>query len=111
MAAEVDTIATKIGMIGQKDSDAGVTYSMHASNSKAPAERKAKLGENFVNGAGTVLGASFRAPMNFTLALAQGAHNMPRLWSDRSVREQDEIKGIGSGIAVGCKVSLQHDVK
>ena len=106
MATEVDTVATRIGAIGHKDSGAAVTYSMHQPTEPNSSARKPRVGENLVHGAGTLVGATLRAPGDFTLALAQGAHNMPRLWNDRTVREQNEIKGIGSGIAVGCKVSF-----
>ena len=106
MATEVDTVATRIGAIGYKDTGAAVTYSMHPPSSSQSSVRNPRIGEKFVNGAGTVVGATLRAPANFTLALAQGAHNMPRLWNDRTVREQHKINGVGSGIAVGCKVSV-----
>jgi hypothetical protein len=43
--------------------------------------------------------------MKFTVAMAEGAHNAPRLWGDRSVRKPVKVTGIMSGISAGCQVS------
>jgi histidinol dehydrogenase len=42
--------------------------------------------------------------MAFTFAMAQGAHNAPRLWGDKTVRPQDKITGLGSGFVAAGKV-------
>lgn len=36
--------------------------------------------------------------------MAQGAHNAPRLWGDKTVRGQDKTTGLGSGIVATSKV-------
>lgn len=43
--------------------------------------------------------------MTFTVAMAQGAHNAPRMWGDRTVRPQPKVTGLGTGLMAGCKVS------
>ena len=62
------------------------------------------IGSQLLKGSSRIVKASFRSPMTFTLALAQGSHNAPRLWNDTTVREQDNITGISSGVMAGCKV-------
>jgi hypothetical protein len=54
-------------------------------------------------GCGRVVAASIRSPMTFSLALARGAHNAPKLWNDSTVREIDVVTGVTSGVYVGCK--------
>ncbi|KAG9748934.1 hypothetical protein KCU73_g6959, partial [Aureobasidium melanogenum] len=44
--------------------------------------------------------------MKFTVAMAEGAHNAPRLWGDRSVRKPVKVTGIMSGISAGCQELL-----
>jgi hypothetical protein len=47
--------------------------------------------------------AAARAPGAFTLAMARGAHNVPKLWGDRTVRPQEKVTGISSGVKEGVK--------
>jgi hypothetical protein len=47
--------------------------------------------------------AAARAPGAFTLAMARGAHNVPKLWGDRTVRPQEKVTGISSGMKEGVK--------
>jgi len=42
-----------------------------------------------------------KAPMDFTLALAQGFHNAPRLYGDETVRTPVRISGFKSGMRAG----------
>ena len=50
--------------------------------------------------------ASVRSPMTLTVALADGAHNVPKMWGDKTVRPQEKITGIGSGLKAAGKVSV-----
>ena len=43
------------------------------------------------------------AIVDIPLAVTQGTHNMPRLYGDKTVREQDEIKGVGSSMTAAGK--------
>lgn len=53
-------------------------------------------------GVSRIVSAGIKSPMDFTMALAQGFHNAPKLYGDDTVRKSDRITGIGSGLkAVG----------
>jgi hypothetical protein len=45
--------------------------------------------------------AILKSPMTFTLALAQGFHNAPRLYGDDTVRRPHRITGFHSGVRAG----------
>jgi hypothetical protein len=45
--------------------------------------------------------ALYRAPLDFTLAMAQGFHNAPRIYGDETVRAPPRIDGIASGLRAG----------
>lgn len=56
-------------------------------------------------GVGRIVGAGLKSPMDFTLSLARGFHNAPKLYGDKSVRPQEKITGIQSGLRAAGKVS------
>jgi hypothetical protein len=64
------------------------------------------VGLRAAKGLGRIVKTAARAPGTFTVAMAQGAHNAPRMWGDKTVRPQDKVTGVVSGVAAGCKVSL-----
>ena len=107
MAIELDAAATSIARPGKRESSSTNKgqnpNSRDAREPRKPHEMQA-LGSATARGSARVFRATFWAPMNFSLALAQGAHNAPKLWGDKTVREQHEITGILSGISAGCKV-------
>lgn len=41
--------------------------------------------------------ATLKSPMDFSLSMARGFHNAPKLYGDKSVRQVDKITGIDSG--------------
>jgi hypothetical protein len=47
--------------------------------------------------------AAARAPGEFALAMARGAHNVPKYWGDRTVRPQEKVTGISNGLKQGVK--------
>lgn len=55
-------------------------------------------------GIGRITKAAIRSPMTFSVGMAQGAHNAPKLWGDKTVRPQEKITGFGSGLKAACKV-------
>ena len=55
-------------------------------------------------GIGRVVDAGFKSPMDFTLSLAKGFHNAPRLYGDTSVRPHEHITGFQSGLKAAGKV-------
>jgi hypothetical protein len=57
-------------------------------------------------GVGRIVGAGLKSPMDFTLGLARGFHNAPKLYGDESVRQSDKITGFQSGLKAAGKVYL-----
>ena len=44
-----------------------------------------------------------KSPMDFTLALARGFHNAPKLYGDDTVRNPDKVTGLKSGLKTAGK--------
>lgn len=63
------------------------------------------VGARAAKGIARMTKATVRSPMTFTVALAQGAHNLPKVYGDKTVRPQDKITGVGSGLIAATKVS------
>ena len=57
-------------------------------------------------GVGRIVGVGLRSPMDFTMSLARGFHNAPKLYGDESVRGTDKVTGIQSGLKAASKVSF-----
>ena len=55
-------------------------------------------------GVSRIVGAGLRSPLDFTLSLARGFHNAPKLYGDESVRQADRITGFQSGLRAAGKV-------
>ncbi|KAI4220457.1 MAG: hypothetical protein LQ349_008081 [Xanthoria aureola] len=80
--------------------------SLDSSTSKSIAERQRISLETAVGtskGIGRIVGAGLKSPMDFTLSLARGFHNAPRLYGDESVRHPDKVTGIQSGLRTAGK--------
>lgn len=77
-------------------------------DSKSGAKGNYKVGSQLLKGSVKIVKATARSPGTFTLALAQGSHNAPRLWGDSTVREPYAVTGVSSGLAAGCKVSCHR---
>ena len=76
----------------------------------APVSKSANetiVGIRAAKGLGRIVKAAARSPGTFTVAMAQGAHNAPRMWGDKTVRPQDPITGVVTGVTAGCKVSIR----
>ncbi|KAI9837038.1 MAG: hypothetical protein M1819_000687 [Sarea resinae] len=50
-----------------------------------------------------IVDVGVRSPMDFTLSLARGFHNAPRLYGDESVRAPEKITGFHSGLKAAGK--------
>ncbi|KAM0795599.1 hypothetical protein BDR22DRAFT_870272 [Usnea florida] len=50
-----------------------------------------------------IVGAGLKSPMDFTLGLARGFHNAPKLYGDESVRQADKVTGLQSGLKAAGK--------
>ena len=80
-----------------------------ASTSKAVQKNKDFSPEDMINtgkGVGRIVSSGVGSYMNFTLALAKGFHNAPRLYGDTTVRPHEKISGFQSGLRAAGKVSL-----
>ena len=51
-----------------------------------------------------MIGTGLKSPMDFTLGLARGFHNAPKLYGDSSVRQTEKITSLQSGLKVAGKV-------
>jgi hypothetical protein len=56
-------------------------------------------------GLSRIVNAGLKSPMDFTLGLARGFHNAPKLYGDDTVRPQEKITDFQSGLKAAGKVS------
>jgi UDP:flavonoid glycosyltransferase YjiC (YdhE family) len=50
-----------------------------------------------------IVGAGFKSPMDFTLGVAKGFHNAPKLYGDETVRKTDQVTDFKSGLKAAAK--------
>lgn len=55
-------------------------------------------------GLSRIVGAGLKSPMDFTLGLARGFHNAPKLYGDDTVRPQERVTDFQSGLKAAGKV-------
>lgn len=55
-----------------------------------------------------VAGAGLKTPATFTHGLTRGYHNVPLLYGDETVRKEEKIDGLSSGLAAAGKVGILH---
>jgi hypothetical protein len=55
-------------------------------------------------GVSRIVGAGLKSPMDFTLGLARGFHNAPKLYGDDTVRPTERVTGFQSGLKAAGKV-------
>ncbi|KAH0157064.1 UDP-Glycosyltransferase/glycogen phosphorylase, partial [Aureobasidium melanogenum] len=92
-----------IGQSSQADMEAVVD---ECDAIKTESSARQVFGVRTAKGFGRIFQAAARAPMKFTVAMAEGAHNAPHLWGDRSARKPVKVTGIMSGISAGCQELL-----
>jgi hypothetical protein len=56
-------------------------------------------------GLSKIVGAGIKSPMDFTLGLARGFHNLPKLYGEE-VRQVDRVTDLKSGLRVAGKVII-----
>lgn len=59
-------------------------------------------------GIARIVGAGLKSPMDFTLGLARGFHNAPKLYGDTTVRPQAKVTDLQSGLKAATKVRITH---
>ena len=55
-------------------------------------------------GVSRIVGAGIKSPMDFTLGIARGFHNAPKLYGDDTVRPQEKVTDFQSGLKAAGKV-------
>jgi UDP:flavonoid glycosyltransferase YjiC (YdhE family) len=50
-----------------------------------------------------IVGAGLKSPMDFTLGVARGFHNAPKLYGDETVRKADQVTDFKSGVKAAAK--------
>jgi hypothetical protein len=56
-------------------------------------------------GVGRIVGAGFKSPLDFSMNVAQGFHNVPKLYGGE-VRQVDKVTDLQSGLKVAAKVCV-----
>ena len=59
-------------------------------------------------GVGRIVGVGLKSPLDFTMSLARGFHNAPKLYGDESVRQTNKVTGIQSGLRVAGQVRVLY---
>ncbi|GAB7364733.1 hypothetical protein MBLNU230_g5532t1 [Neophaeotheca triangularis] len=54
-------------------------------------------------GVNRIVGAGLKSPMDFTMGLAKGFHNAPKLYGDETVRKPTQVTDFQSGMKAGWK--------
>jgi hypothetical protein len=49
-------------------------------------------------GVSRIIGTGLKAPMEFTMGISQGFHNVPKMWGDSTVRDVEPVNGVRSGL-------------
>jgi hypothetical protein len=55
-----------------------------------------------------IVSAGLKSPMDFTMGLARGFHNAPKLYGDDTVRPQEKVTDFQSGLKAAGKVRFLH---
>jgi hypothetical protein len=59
-------------------------------------------------GVSRIVGAGLKSPMDFTLGIARGFHNAPKLYGDDTVRPQAKVTDLQSGLKAAGKASTPN---
>ncbi|KAI9786378.1 MAG: hypothetical protein M1816_008039 [Peltula sp. TS41687] len=90
------------GTIGQMEQDSQSISDDSASTDSSDISEGEEIAQDIARDFGKGLGKSgkafVKAPMDLTLAVAQGFHNAPRLYGDSTVRPPTRISGFHSGV-------------
>ena len=104
-ASDVDRTVEDVNALGDGSEAVYVEVQNSAGDlsGRPPAKPHRLPGGYMVGGAGRVLKATARAPGAFSAAMATGAHDLPRLWGDDTMRPAHKVTGVGSGMVGGGK--------
>ncbi len=99
--AKADADAVKEGSI--KSSMSSTSRGLRVAGSAAKG-----AGVGLMKGSSKAILHAATTPFDVVAATARGLHNAPRLYGDDTVREQDRITGLGSGLKAAGKVMQGH---
>lgn len=68
------------------------------------ADDVSKTASRSMQGLTRIASATIKSPMDIALSMAQGLHNAPKIYGDRTVREMHNVTGLGSGLKAAGKV-------
>ncbi len=103
MARALSGSLTSSGSVKRSDSGSPRPPHQRTFSGSGKVTLEAALGAG--KGVGKIVGAGLKSPMDFTMGLAQGFHNAPKLYGDDTVRQADKITGFQSGLKAAGKVS------
>ncbi|KAK4503548.1 hypothetical protein PRZ48_004463 [Zasmidium cellare] len=86
----------------------GATRTRSRSNSRPGSPKGSfaqhlKTGQDTAKGVHRIVGAGLKSPMDFSMGLAKGFHNAPKLYGDESVRQSEKVSDFKSGIMAATK--------
>lgn len=96
--------ATVVSGTVKAESDAGATATI--TTGKAEVNPYAAVATSTGMGVARIVGAGLKAPGVYTRGLARGFNNVPRLYGDETVREEEKIDRVASGLAAAGKVCI-----
>jgi UDP:flavonoid glycosyltransferase YjiC (YdhE family) len=92
---------------GSRSSRSGSPRRVYGEEPPCPVEDVAHVTmESALGGAkaaGRIVSAGVKSPMDFTLSLAKGFHNAPKLYGDTTVRKSEKITDLRSGLKAAGK--------
>ncbi|KUJ08881.1 UDP-Glycosyltransferase/glycogen phosphorylase [Mollisia scopiformis] len=68
-----------------------------------PSQLTLENAQRSAKGMARIVGAGLKSPMDFTLGIARGFHNAPKLYGDDTVRQQEKVTDFQSGIKAATK--------
>lgn len=88
---------------GSRSGSPGASRSRGDSTGKAVEHITLEGAISAAQGVGKIVGVGMKSPMDFSLAIAKGFHNAPKLYGDDTVRPSDKVTGIQSGFKAAGK--------
>ena len=77
---------------------------LEAKNEENVSTEIAEFAKDSSKGVTGLMGAGLRAPMDITMNVSRGFHNLPKMYGDQ-VREVDRVVDVQSGLQAAGKVS------
>lgn len=89
----------------QSSASAGSSGAKPSQPAKPDFDMGAALGASLETGKGVgrIVETGMKTPMNFCMGLAKGFRNAPKLYNDQTVRKQEKVTDLASGVMVAGK--------